>query len=40
MRREQIRGRWKSKAEQNLAHGLGEMRRLASALNLSESLRD
>jgi len=40
MRREQTRGRWRSKAEQNLAHGLGEVRRLASALDLSETLRD
>jgi len=35
MRREQTRGRWRSKAERNLAHGLGEVRRLASALELS-----
>ena len=40
MRREQTRGRWQSKAEQNLAHGLGEVQRLASALNLSDTLRD
>ncbi|MFT4923139.1 MAG: transcription initiation factor TFIIB [Haloarculaceae archaeon] len=40
MRREQTRGRWRSKAERNLAHGLGEVRRLASALELSESVRD
>ncbi len=40
MRREQNRGRWRSKAERNLAHGLGEVRRLASALELSESVRD
>ncbi len=40
MRREQTRGRWRSKAERNLAHGLGEVRRLASALELSESIRD
>lgn len=40
MRREQTRGRWRSKAEQNLAHGLGEVQRLTSALDLSESLRD
>ena len=39
MRREQIRGRWRSKAERNLAHGLGEVSRLASALELSESIR-
>jgi transcription initiation factor TFIIB len=40
MRREQARGRWQSKAEQNLAHGLGEVRRLATALDLSNTLRD
>ena len=40
MRREQTRGRWRSKAERNLAHGLGEVRRLASAVDLSDSVRD
>ena len=40
MRREQTRGRWRSKAERNLAHGLGEVRRLASTLELSDSVRD
>jgi transcription initiation factor TFIIB len=40
MRREQTRGRWRSKAEWNLAHGLGEVRRLTSALDLSNSVRD
>ncbi|MGQ3331296.1 transcription initiation factor IIB [Halorubrum sp. FL23] len=40
MRREQTRGRWRSKAERNLAHGLGEVRRLASALEVSGSVRD
>ena len=40
MRREQARGRFQSKAERNLAHGLGEVRRLASALELSDSVRD
>jgi len=40
MRREQTRGRWRSKAERILAHGLGEVRRLASALELSDSVRD
>jgi transcription initiation factor TFIIIB Brf1 subunit/transcription initiation factor TFIIB len=35
MRHEQTRGRWRSKAEQNLAHGLGEVRRLVSAPDLS-----
>ena len=40
MRREQSRGRWRSKAERNLAHGLSEVRRLASTLELPESVRD
>jgi transcription initiation factor TFIIB len=40
MRRLQSRGRFQSKAERNLAHGLGEVRRIVSALELSESIRD
>jgi transcription initiation factor TFIIB len=40
MRREQSRGRFQSKAERNLAHGLGEVRRIVSALELSEMIRD
>jgi len=40
MRREQSRGRFQSKAERNLAHGLGEVRRIVSALELSETIRD
>ena len=40
LRREQSRGRWRSKAERNLADGLSEVRRLASALGLSDSIRD
>jgi len=40
MRREQSRGRFQSKAERNLAHGLGEVRRIVSRLELSESIRD
>lgn len=40
MRRERTRGRWRSKAERNLAHRLGEVRRLASTLELSDSVRD
>ncbi|WP_458210248.1 transcription initiation factor IIB [Haladaptatus sp. NG-SE-30] len=40
MRREQTRGRFQSKAERNLAHGLGEVRRIASVLDLSNSVRD
>ncbi|MHC3381821.1 transcription initiation factor IIB [Haloarcula sp. H-GB5] len=40
MRREQKRGRFQSKTERNLAHGLGEVRRIVSALELSETMRD
>ncbi|MFC6734448.1 transcription initiation factor IIB family protein [Haladaptatus sp. DYSN1] len=40
LRREQYRGRFQSKAERNLAHGLGEVRRIASALELTDSVRD
>lgn len=40
MRREHSRGRRRSKAERNLAHGLGEVRRLASALELPDTVRD
>jgi transcription initiation factor TFIIB len=40
MRREQARGQWKSKTERNLSHGLGEVRRLASTLDISDSVRD
>ncbi|RDI69558.1 transcription initiation factor IIB [Halopelagius longus] len=40
LRREQSRGRFQSKAERNLAHGLTEVRRIASALGLSETARD
>ena len=40
MRREQSRGRFQSKAERNLAHGLNEVRRIVSRLELSESIRD
>jgi len=40
LRREHRRGRWSSKAEQNLAHGLSEVRRIVSALDLPRSLRD
>jgi len=40
MRREQTRGRWRS-AERNLAHGLGEVRRLAEVpSNSPDSVRD
>ncbi|WP_224338285.1 transcription initiation factor IIB [Haloprofundus halobius] len=40
LRREQTRGRFQSKAERNLAHGLGEVRRVASAFGLAGSVRD
>ena len=40
MRREHSRGRFDSKAERNLAYGLGEARRITSALGLSESIRN
>lgn len=40
MRREQKRGRFQSKAERNLARGLGEVHRIVSALELSETLHD
>ena len=40
LRREQSRGRFQSKAERNLAHGLGEVRRIASALKLADSVRN
>jgi len=40
MRREHSRGRFGSKADRNLAYGLGEVRRIASALGLSASIRN
>jgi len=40
MRREHSRGRFQTKAERNLAHGLGEVRRIVSTLELSASIRD
>ena len=40
LRREHRRGRWSSKAEQNLAHGFSEVRRIIGALDLPRSLRD
>jgi len=39
LRREQSRGRFQSKREQNLAHGLGEVQRVTSALGLGDGLR-
>ncbi|GAB7010715.1 transcription initiation factor IIB [Halorubrum trueperi] len=40
LRREQARGRFQSKAERNLAHGLTEVRRIASGLGVAESIRN
>ena len=40
MRREHSRGRFGSKSERNLAHGLGEVRRITSVLDLAESIRN
>ncbi|WP_408960635.1 transcription initiation factor IIB [Natrinema sp. 74] len=40
LRREHRRSQWRSKRERNLAYGLGEVRRLVSALGVSESLRE
>ncbi|MES3160645.1 MAG: transcription initiation factor IIB family protein [Halorubrum sp.] len=40
LRREHNRGRWRSKAEQNLAHGLAETPPVSSALDLPESIRN
>ena len=40
LRREQRRGRWRSKWEQNLARGLGEVRRIASCLELGDGVRN
>ena len=40
IRREHSRGRFRSKAERNLAQGLGEVRRIAGVLELPESIRD
>ena len=40
LRREHNRGRWRSKAEQNLAHGLAKTRRVASVLDLPASIHD
>ena len=40
LRRQQRRGSVGSTAERNLAHGLGEVRRIAGALGLPDSIRD
>ncbi|MFW5956793.1 MAG: transcription initiation factor IIB, partial [Halorhabdus sp.] len=40
MRRQHSRGRFRSKRERNLSEGLGEVRRMCSALELSKSIRD
>jgi transcription initiation factor TFIIB len=40
LRREHSRGRWQSKAERNLMHGLSEIQRLTSALDLAASITE
>ncbi|WP_158055614.1 transcription initiation factor IIB [Halorussus halophilus] len=40
LRREQSRGRFQSTADRILAHGLGEVRRITSALGLSKQIRE
>ena len=40
LRREHKRSQHQSTADRNLAHGLGEVRRIVSALGLPESIRD
>ena len=40
MRREHARGQWQSKADRNLAYGLGEVQRMMSALELSSAVRE
>lgn len=40
LRREQRRGRFRSKAERNLGHGLGEVRRVVSVLELAKTHRE
>ena len=40
LRREQSRAQWQSKAERNLAYGLGEIRRIVARLGLAQSVRD
>lgn len=40
MRREQARGRWRSKRERNLGHGLTEIRRITSAIGVATSVRN
>jgi len=40
LRREHSRGRFQSKAQRNLAHACSELRRLTSALDLSDTVRE
>lgn len=40
LRREHSRGKWRSKAERNLSHGLSEVARLTSELDIPRSLRE
>ncbi|GGN25453.1 transcription initiation factor IIB [Halarchaeum nitratireducens] len=40
LRREQKRGRFRSKQERNLSHGLGEVQRIASVLDVDDTLQE
>ncbi|GGN24969.1 transcription initiation factor IIB [Halarchaeum nitratireducens] len=40
LRREQKRGRFRSKQERNLSHGLGEVQRIGSVLDVDNTLRE
>lgn len=40
LRREHSRGQWRSKKERNLGIGMGEIRRITSAVSLPRSIRD
>jgi transcription initiation factor TFIIB len=40
LRQKHTRSQWRSKAEYNLAYGLGEVQRIASSLDLAESIRE
>lgn len=40
LRREQKRGRFRSKRERNLSHGLGEVQRVASVLNVGDTVQE
>ncbi|MFC6614938.1 transcription initiation factor IIB family protein [Halopenitus salinus] len=40
LRRQHRRGRWRTKSERNLAHGLGEIRRIVGGLDLTTPIQD